>query len=44
MTEQEKEAWYETVLARANQAGAYAAVGGMQVVPWATAGREANCS
>ena len=32
MTEQEKQAWYETVLARANQAGAYAAVGGMQVV------------
>ena len=27
MTEQEKQAWYETVLARANQAGAYAAVG-----------------
>ena len=32
MTEQEKQAWYEMVLARANQAGAYAAVGGMQVV------------
>ena len=32
MTEQEKQAWYETVLARANQAGAYAAIGGMQVV------------
>ena len=32
MTEQEKQAWYETVLARANQAGAYAAAGGMQVV------------
>ena len=31
MTEQEKQAWYETVLARANQAGAYAAVGGMQL-------------
>ena len=32
MTEQERQAWYEMVLARANQAGAYAAVGGMQVV------------